>query len=564
MDSLLSFITSSISYVGPFVLLMGSLVFIHEMGHFLMAKYFGVRVEVFSLGFGKTLYQFTKGDTTYKLCLIPLGGYVKMFGDDPTKEVSPEDQKVSFLHKSVWQRIAVVLAGPLMNFFIAIPIFALILVIGHKTSSSQLGDISSESFAYKSGLRSGDTITHINNQDVQSWEQLDKIISKNFNKTVLVAALSSEGEQKQVSITIPKVENDKLFKLSKYIGKIDGINNLSKSALIGVKIGSVAHQSGLRSMDQILTINDKPVSYWRNIEPMLIENQNKEMLLTVKQYSSNNDLPVRQIKLQSVYSINGGRLLDSLGIEETSTYVLTTGENSPARQAGFKTGDKILAINGAPVNSWQDILTPIKSFKESDKKIDFLVSNSDPASGRTEAPVTLSVTPSLTQLMNHKMQDEKRFTVGIYSDSTYEPNATTIIKTANPITALKYGLSETINWTKIISIGIYKMVTNQVSSRNITGIITIGKIAGDSYKMGFDFFLKIMGLISVNLFLLNLLPIPVLDGGHLVFYTIEAIKGSPLSVKKMQMAQQFGFLLLMSLMIFAFYNDIKNLINPPF
>ncbi len=562
METLISFITSGLSYIGPFILLMGTLIFIHELGHFLVAKYFGVRVEVFSLGFGKSIYEFTRGDTTYKLAMIPLGGYVKMFGDDPTGDVPEEEKKYSFLHKPVGQRIWIVLAGPLMNFFIAIPIFALILIVGYRAPSSVLGDIKKGTEAHLIGFRSGDTITHVNNKPVESWLDVDNKITKNYLKDLNFKVKRTDGSEKTFKVNIPREKNEKLFSIDEYMGKIEGLSILSKMSLIGVKNNSIAQESGLKSLDQILEINGDKVNFWRDIEPLLIKHQNSPINLVVQQYAQTGEAPKRTVTLKSNYAINGDSFMDSIGIEKTNNYILGVVPDSPAEQAGLKPGDKINSINGVAIKKWEDILNNIKSFKPEDKQLTLSVSNSNPDYGRHDEPQSIALTPQMTQLMNRKMQDENRFTVGIYPEATYAPAASVKVQSNNPVKALTYGFNETINWTKLISISIYKLVTNQVSTRNITGVITIGKVAGDSFKSGFDLFLKMMGLISVNLFLLNLLPIPVLDGGHLVFFTIEAIKGSPLSVKKMQVAQQFGLFVLLSLMVFSFYNDIKNLINP--
>jgi len=562
MENLFSYILSGISYIGPFIILMGTLIFIHELGHFLVAKYFGVRVEVFSLGFGKSLYEFTRGDTTYKLAMIPLGGYVKMFGDDPEGDISPEEQKYSFLHKPVWQRIWIVLAGPLMNFFIAIPIFALILILGYRAPANIVGDIKENTEAHLIGFRSGDQITHINEKVTPSWTNIEKQINQNFLKDLSFTVKNSKGETNTFKVNIPRVKNERLFGTQEYMGKIDGLSVLSKQALIGVKVNSIAQKSGLKSLDQILSINDDEVSHWRDIEPLLVKHQNSTINLVVRQFSQTEDLPKRNVTLKSSYGINGESFLNSVGIEKTESYILGIVKGSPAEKAGLKPGDKIISINDNKILAWTDILNNIKSFKPENKFLKLEVENSDPQYGRNDSSKAIQLTPELTQHMNRKMQDENRFTVGIYSDSTFTTAPPVRIQSSNPIKALKYGFFETLHWTKLITVSIYKLVTNQVSTRNITGIITIGKVAGDSFKSGIDLFLKMMGLISVNLFLLNLLPIPVLDGGHLVFFTIEAIKGSPLSVKKMQAAQQFGLILLLSLMVFSFYNDIKNLIDP--
>ena len=176
MTALISFLQNSVAYIVPMVVLLGLLIFVHELGHFLVAKYFKVRVETFSLGFGPKIFKFKRGDTTYAISAIPLGGYVKMFGDDPSAEV-PEDMKTkSFLHKPVGQRIWIVLAGPLMNFFFAIAIFAVVAFVGEPLLAPKLGDIKADSSAFTAGFRSGDTVTKVNGQEVKTWDKLQAAI----------------------------------------------------------------------------------------------------------------------------------------------------------------------------------------------------------------------------------------------------------------------------------------------------------------------------------------------------------------------------------------------------
>jgi len=493
---------------------------------------------------------------------LPLGGYVKMFGDDPTAELPPEEQQYSFLHKPVLQRIAIVLAGPLMNLFIAVPIFALILTLGYKAPANIAGDIKPDTAAYSAGFRSGDTIVKINDKATESWIDVDSTIAKSFNKTLSFSVKSVDGQEKKISMDIPKEDNQQLFGTTKYVGTVEGLSSVSKSTLVGVKAGSIAANSGVKSLDQILKINGEEISYKRQIEPLLKKHQNSEIILTVRLFDQAKENPTREVKLKSNYPINGMSISESIGLEDTSKYISGVIPDSPAAAAGLVAGDKIISINETPINNWKDILGVIKNYKESSGPLAVKTINSDPQYGRSDTAKVLNIVPKMTELMNNKMQDEKRFTVGIYADNTIGQNEIVTVQSNNPIKALSYGLTQTVNMTKLLAIGIYKLITNQVSTRNISGMITIGKIAGDSYKAGMDSFLRMMGLLSLNLFLLNLLPIPVLDGGHLVFFTIEAIKGSPISLKKMQIAQQFGFILLMSLMIFSHYNDIKNLINP--
>ena len=172
MDWLLNFIQDSVSFLVPFIILLGVLIFVHEMGHFLVAKFYKVKVETFSLGFGPKIFQFQRGDTTYCVSLIPLGGYVKMFGDDPSVEVPEEERYGSFLHKPVGQRIAIVLAGPLVNFFFAMFIFFVIAIVGENMISPIIGDVEKDSAAWTYGFRPGDTIQSVNGDLAQTWDDV--------------------------------------------------------------------------------------------------------------------------------------------------------------------------------------------------------------------------------------------------------------------------------------------------------------------------------------------------------------------------------------------------------
>ena len=171
-------------------------------------------------------------------------------------------------------------------------------------------------------------------------------------------------------------------------------------------------------------------------------------------------------------------------------------------------------------------------------------------------PVT--VTPQMTKLMSPQGKEVERFTIGIYSAAAVTTGPQFTMQTLNPFKAIYYGAYQSVRWTGLTLMSFVRLIENKVSVRNVGGVITIGRVASQSFEMGFAAFLKIMGIISINLFILNLLPIPVLDGGHLLFFTIEAMKGAPISLRKMEIAQTVGMVLLMSLMLFALFNDVNN------
>lgn len=548
------------SGIGPFFLLLGLLIFVHEMGHFLVAIYFGVRVETFSLGFGKKIFSFKRGETTYCLSIIPLGGYVKMYGDDPSAEIPEDQKKYSFLHKPVWPRIAIVLAGPLMNLFFAILVFAIVGMLGEQVPSAQLGDIDAKSPAYAAGFRSGDEIKKINDADIVQWSEAKELIENSAGKNISITVKREGSEASETLSALPELaKNSFLFSTKRQVGQIDGLSTESISAMIGVpKSDSVAAIAGLQTFDIIESINGVEISFWRQLEPQLLKAKTSstgEALLTVRKFEqSESRPPTRELRLSLSTVDPALPILEQIGIARTDLFLLSVREKSPAAAAGLQAGDVVTQLDGQPVSNWQTILDRVKSFKVSEKSIAFTVL-------RNGKENTYNIAPEQVDLPTEQGAMESRYAIGVVPAILSAPNAPYLLQASNPFSAVIYGVHQSWVWSKLIAISLVRLVQNEVSARNIGGVITIGRVASKSFEVGAVAFLKMMAIISINLFLLNLLPIPVLDGGHLVFFTIEALKGAPISFKKLEIAQQVGLVLLLSLMLFALFNDISHLIS---
>lgn len=560
MTMLLSGIQSAFGYIGPFFILLGLLIFVHELGHFLVAKYFGVRVEVFSLGFGKKIFSYKRGDTTYCLSIIPLGGYVKMYGDDPSADIPAKEKAYSFLHKPVSQRIWIVLAGPLMNLFFAITVFAVIAGIGEDLPGPFLGDVAQTSKAYEVGFRSGDKILSVQGEQTPSWTQVKKKIEAAGGETAAVM-VQREGEsaplQLQVPITIG--DNENIFSSDRKVGTIAGFVQDSRSTMVGVKNPqSLAAQAGIKSLELIHSIDGNKVSYWRELEPNLkkaFASAKDEVAIQVRTLDKDDrpeNLRTIQLKVPAKWQRQKS-LVDFLGLESSELYIYQIKPGSPADQAGLKSQDRVTHINQEPVLSWNDVLNKVKGFDPSTEAMSFNIVRN----GKEEK---FTIRPEMTKLMTAKGQEEKRFTIGIVSGFFPVGPEAVFLRESNPLKMIGRGFTDTVMWTEFIVISMVRLIQGEVSAKNVGGVITIGRVASHSFAAGLSTFLKTMAIISINLFLLNLLPIPVLDGGHLVFYTIEALKGAPLSMRKMELAHQIGLMLLMFLMVFAFFNDITNLI----
>jgi regulator of sigma E protease len=439
-----------------FLVVLGVLVAFHELGHFLAARWVGVKVLKFSLGFGPKLFGRQVGETEYLVSAVPLGGYVKLFGEDETEALTPEDRKRSFAHQSLSGKVLIVAAGPGFNFILAYLIFFGWLSTGSPLFVPTFRDLSPDveallpgSPADRAGIKVGDRIIRVNERDISTRSELFDAVAK------------SRGKQLTLDV---------------------------------------------RRNGQIKTVLVTP-------EPVSGQEASSE---------------------ESAYRI---------GIEETAPLVTAVMHGSPAAHAGLKEGDRIVKIEDQEIHTWSQMTGLVKESPNRPLRFDVL---------RDGARVSLTVTPAAeTAVVNGQ-------TVTIGKIGISGPGRS-IIRAANPLTAVYHGLEATWGWTELTTIGIYKMIVGDISSKNIGGPLTIANISGEAASQGASSVVFLIAILSINLGVLNLLPIPILDGGHLLFFGIEAILRKPLGERQRELAQQVGLLLLVGIMIFAFWNDLERL-----
>ncbi len=553
MSHIFDFINSGAQSILPFVLLLGILIFVHELGHFMVARLAGVRVEVFSLGFGKKIYTRTIGDTTYALSLIPLGGYVKMFGDEVGKDIPEQDKAVSFLHKTVWQRIAIVLAGPLMNLFFAAFLFAFLAWSGESMKAPVLGDIKPATQAFLSGFRSGDSIVSVDQKPAQTWEDVQHFLSLKAGSNVTVK-INRQGLAipLQIQTSTQIKPNPNPLAQDSLMGDIEGFTSDSMGPMLGVTPLSMAYKLGFRTGDIVRSVNSVEQVTYRDLEPKLIALQGQSVTFKIDRPSEDGK-KFENLEL-SMMLPTPLPSLSSLGIESSELYLFSVLPQSPASTAGLMSNDRIVQINDTKTNTWDDVLLTIKSYQGS-SPIKVIVERFE---NETLSNKEFMILPQeSTQLTPHG-QEEKRKTIGI---APYihlaEPEMVTV--NYSVIDGLTRSIERSYQVSVMTIMSFVKLAQNKISPKTIGGVISIGQAASQTFQMGMSHFFTMMAIISINLFVLNLLPIPVLDGGHLLFYTVEAIRGSPLSMKKMEIAQQVGLVLLLSLMGFALFNDFSRL-----
>ncbi len=436
-----------------FALTIGILVTVHEYGHYWVAKKFNVKILRFSVGFGKVIKSFKRGETEFTLCAIPLGGYVKML-DENEANVADSEKHRAFNRQSVYKRFAIVLAGPVANFLLAILLYALIFIIGVNGIKPIVGSVTDSGFFDQAGLQAGDELLSINNVLTPSISEFsNQFIQTNDTQPLIIQARS-------------KLSNLKTSTL-----------NLTGDFLANPEQG----------LDQYLGFKFSTPKLSAIIDQVMVD--------------------------------------------------------SAASKAGLRSQDEVLNANGQSISTWQDFVVVIQA--RPIKPIKLLIR-------RNTKNLTLTLTPEL-------INNSPKVGVSVVVPQDYLKDWQVLIQ-KDPIDAFLSAGSKVYQLTLLNLKMIKKMIIGEASIDQISGPVSIANYAQKSAEIGLIPFLSFLALISIGLGLLNLLPIPLLDGGHLFFYIIEIIKGSPVNESVQQVFAKFGLFVILSLTFVALYNDLIRLL----
>ncbi|HAD03374.1 MAG: RIP metalloprotease RseP [Desulfuromonadales bacterium GWD2_61_12] len=431
------------------IVMLGILVFVHELGHFCVAKLAGVKILKFSLGFGPKLYARQWGETTYQVCVVPLGGYVQMLGEGSGEagedgELTAAEKERSFADKPVAWRTAIIAAGPLMNLLLPFVVMPLAYLVGvnmpaYLDQPACVGYVVTESDGGKAGFVPGDCLLAINGEAVASWNLANQ------------ALISHVGAP--LKLTVERGGGTRIVEMAPEDGGIEGLQSLGLLPQQDAVIGSLA-------------------------------------------------------------------------------------PGMPAQAGGLLVGDRIVAIGATPVVSWYDLKQIIQTGQGEAQT--YTVE-------RQGERLTFAIKPAKAD------GNGDAFLIGI------APQQAAVLKRFGPVAALQAGSERTVELVKLTLVFIQKLFTGNVSTKSIGGPITVVQIAGQAAQTDLAAVLSVLAFLSIQLGILNLLPIPILDGGHLLFNFLEFIARRPLSMRAREIAQQIGLGLLILLMIVAFYNDIVRL-----
>ena len=448
-------------YLAAFAVVIGVLIVAHELGHYLAARWCGVKVLRFSVGFGRVLWQkeLGKDRTEWALSAFPLGGYVKML-DEREGEVAAEELKRAFNRQGVGKRSIIVAAGPLANFALAILLYWAVFMVGSEELMPVLGTPPDGTPAAMASIRNGEQVRRLDGQPVATWNDLRWML------------LQKAVDQESVELEV--------------------INEQSEIAVHRLHLAAAGEQG------------------W---EGDALER------LGVRFYRP--DLPPVIGKI-----VAGG----------------------PGAQAGLLPGDRVMAVDGQPVALWMDFVAKVRDAAGRSLRLDI---------ERAGGNATVDVLP---EAISERGRSVGKIGVAVAENPDSRRELRTFVSYGF-FEAGRRALAETWDKSVFSLVMMGKMLTGEVSWKNLSGPVTIADYAGQSARLGLDYYLKFMALVSISLGVLNLLPIPVLDGGHLLYHMIEVVRRRPLSERAMEIGQQIGMSILFALMAFAFFNDLTRLFN---
>ncbi len=530
-----------------FFLLIGPIIFVHELGHLIAAKLVGVEVRRFSIGFGRPFARIRLGETEYCLAPIPLGGYVQMTGQQGQEADTPEQQARSLSDKPLWAKLVVLAAGPLANFVLPFVIYFFIFLGQTTQYPASVGSVLDGSPANAAGLQTGDRITAIDDENIASWDAMVRIVSRSPERE-LHLQIERDGQRIERFVTPRRATRRNDLGDREDVGRLGILMHSYAPQLAIVDPRSPAAQEGLRDGDIITSFNGEPVVTVEDLERHLTRTSDSLIRLTYLR-AEEADSPIGTALVYRSYHAQILPRKDSglaVGIVAANTSVRSVTPGRAAFNAGIRRGDRILAVNGAPLSRWESLQGELLRAPERGSTLDV----QSPGSEARQVSIDLDL---------GALRDECGSRLDCYLGAT--PYRTVHLPDEVPIRgrgsfALRAAWHQTTGKIGELWLAIRRMITLERGIDDLSSVVGIFYIAGIIAPQGAGPFLDMMAYLSLSIGVLNFLPIPVLDGGHILLYAVESIRRRPLSQRAREIASTVGLVIVLLLLLVGLRNDI--------
>jgi len=564
------------------LVMLSVLVIIHEFGHFVVARLFKVGVPVFSVGMGPRIGGFRWKGTDYRISALPVGGYVQMAGADPFGEEDPDayvDPADDFMLKPVWQRLLVMLAGPVANLALPLLILTIILVGGEKRPDAVIGMVLPDTPAEHAGLHPDDRILAVNDTPVDIWLDLARALRRAEGQDVALL-VERDGVRRSVSLpgSVITLTADGLADLRSV-----GLSWMNVSTQVGVDDPtSPAARAGLQTGDGIVDVDGQPVEKWRDLMAALDGDVHEVTYRRARDRDAQevsddqDDVEIHTTTLRADpdwHPRTGDPHGEKFGLIPVMLFVGAYAKDSAAEEAGVQLNDRIFAVDGKVVRTWYDLLGMVKQTAPPQQPI---TSPTGCLRARADRPeprmLTLTVVrdgkvidlefrPRMTRELVRAMVVYRPL-MGIVQYPDAFVDGPLRMKSYSLLAAVPEAARETVEVLGTTFGVLAQFLTRERQMKEtIGGPIAIFDMAGKSAEMGLSSFGRMMAAISIGLGIINLLPVPVLDGGQILFFAIEGVRGRPLSISLREKIQMIGVLVLVALILIVSVNDISRVIS---
>lgn len=548
---IIGFLTNNVI---TFVFVLSLLVFVHEMGHYLVGRWSGIRIMAFSVGFGPEIAGFTdRHGTRWKLSLIPLGGYVRFFGDedassktdvDQLSAMTEEERVQSFAGAKLWKRAATVAAGPIANFLLAIAIFAVLFsVYGRTVADPVVAMVTRGGAAAEAGIEPGDRLIAVDGNQIATFDEVQRYVGLRPGRN-LVLTVERDGQKRDFNLVPKLVEDTDQFGNKMEMGRI-GIA-LVDPRVTAVEPGGPAAKAGVQAGDRLIAVDGNDVATYYDIARYIGDRPGKTIVLTVERNGQTRDFSMEPATLTEADASGNKKDIGSIGIAPVDPLVATVAQDSPAAGKGIALGDRILSVDGRAIGSIGEVQRYAAS--HADKAILLSVQRNGETSD-------VELVPKKTQEPDAFGNEVEVASIGITDG---QKPIKLRYEAYGPLRAIGEGVKQTGNIISGTVEYLGNVIGGYMKADQLGGPIRVAQMSGQMATLGFAAVLQFAAILSVSIGLLNLMPVPVLDGGHLMFYAIEAVRGKPLGARAQDIAFRIGFAMVLSLMVFATWNDISS------
>ncbi|MCO4744614.1 MAG: RIP metalloprotease RseP [Proteobacteria bacterium] len=543
------------------IFMIGFLVVVHEFGHFIIAKWFGIGVPVFSVGMGPRLWGFEWRGTDYRLSAVPVGGYVQMSGADPFGDPDwdadlPDDE--NFMKKPVWQRLLVMLGGPLFNLATPFVLFTAVLMLGMPHADTVFGEVYPGSTAEGLGLAAEDRVVSVNGETVDTWAEMRDVIETAGAGNDIALVVERAGSS--VPITIPAGQT--AWYEEQFDSPAMGITHRRQSARIGVDDpSSPAGLAGLQVGDGIVAVDGQPTQTYRSLLDAL-DGQRHEIAVKRQVGDALEDLSL-VLEAGDWQPAGDDLWANRFGLVPVEVFVWDfhvtddTGP-APAEQQGIEVGDRIFAIDGVQVAAFHQLSQAVRATAPDTTDATTVARALDLTVIRGGERQTVRFTPRMDrQLVPGGVTYVPRIGVRLLPDATLEGGSVPVYY--GPFQAARRSVPQVADAFRDSIKGLASLLTGETRIKEgLGGPVAIFAIAAQAAERGIHVYVRLIGIFSISLGLINLLPIPVLDGGQILFYTLEGVRGRPLPMIIRERIQMAGVLFLVGLMLLVTVFDVNS------